>query len=289
MKAILVILAQSFNSCHSITLSYQILPNVIFIICVAGIILIILRKLPEATNQLPENQETAAAEKLIQKGLPALGFSKARVFIVSSLKKIWNFALEAKDLKPHAAVGYRMKKIFGGKQPGTTAQPRSLSHALETKNENYFLDRIKQEPKNLKYYDDIGRFYLEKDKFADALDIYQYLVSHEPSNPDFHARLGFCNYKAKNFTKASEAYQKSLALDSTQPNRYYNLGLSQEADGEDEEAVKSFEQAIVLEPLEKYYKALAVAYERLGNKHKAREAQFRAKKIKDEEFEAKKK
>jgi tetratricopeptide (TPR) repeat protein len=255
---------------------------------VAGIVLMILRRLPEANNQMHESSGTAVTQKLMEKGLPALNFSKVKVFIVLYTKKVWNFALEAKDLKPQSAVGYRMKKIFGGKLPGTPAQPRNLTIALESKNEDYFLERIKQEPKNLKHYDELGRFYLDKQKFTDAQDIYQYLVNHEPSNPDFFARLAFCFYKSENFEKATENYQKSLALDSTQPNRYYNLGLSQEAAEDDEAAVKSFEQAISLEPSEKYYKSLAEAYERLGNEHKMREALFQAKKIKDQQFAEKK-
>ena len=55
------------------------------------------------------------------------------------------------------------------------------------------------------------------------------------------------------------------------------------------EAIKSLEQAIALEPTEKYYKALAQAYSKAGNDHKAREAMYKAKKLKGEEIEAKKK
>ena len=50
-----------------------------------------------------------------------------------------------------------------------------------------------------------------------------------------------------------ERYKKSVALDSTHPNRYYNLGLCQEILEKYEEAEKSFEKALELEPGNKKY------------------------------------
>lgn len=269
-------------------LSYQILPNIIFLVSIAGIVLIVLRRLPEANAHVDKPAGEEAQEKLIQKGLPARGFSKISVALKLYIKKIWNFALEAKDLKPHANVGYKMKKIFGGKLPSSRPEIVRPQTTHEVKTESYYLENIKLQPKNLSHYDALGKFYLEQEALSDARDIYQYLVNHEPSNPEFHARLAFCFFKEKNYAKASEHYGKSVALDSTQPNRYYNLGLSQEMDGQAEEAIKSLEQAIALEPSEKYYKALAQAYGKLDNDHKAREAMHRAKKLKGEELEAKK-
>jgi tetratricopeptide (TPR) repeat protein len=249
----------------------------------------VLRHLPEANVQSSKTtEESQATNKLIEKGLPAIGFPKFKVFIVFYLKKVWNFALEAKDLKPHANVGYKMKKIFGGQKPQTKPEIIKPQTVTEVRSEEYYLENIKLEPKNLNNYDALGKFYLEKESLQDARDIYQYLVNHEPSNPEYHARLAYCFFKEKNFQKASEHYEKSTGLDSTQPNRYYNLGLSLEMAGNYQESVNAFEQAINLEPTEKYYKSLSEAYKRVGNDHKAREAQFQAKKIKDREFEEKK-
>lgn len=261
-------------------MSYNFLPNLIFLVAVLGILLLFVRRLPEAAELERRQAEEPAHEKLQAKGLPAEAFSKLRVGLTSLTKRAWNFILEAKDLKPHAAAGYRMKKLFGGKQPGQKP-PQSLPPATAqvTRDEKYFLDQIKLQPKNLATYDALGKHYLEQQNFADAVDIYQYLVNHDPANSEYQARLGYCFYQNKNYSKAAFAYQKSLALDSTQPNRYYNLGLSLEAAGKLPEAVKNLEHAIVLEPAPKYYVSLSNTYLRMGHARKAKEALLKAKKL----------
>ena len=254
-------------------MSYQILPNIIFIFAVLGILLLILRRLPEAAAAAEQAPlEADARENLLAKGLPAKAFSKVATFVKFWTRKIWNFVLEAKDLRPHAAAGYRMQKIFNGRLPGFKPAPAPQPITThEVKSEQYYLDIIKLQPKNLSNYDLLGKFYLEQSNFSDAKDIYEYLCNHEPGNPEFQARLGYCYYLDKQFTKASERYQKSLALDSTQPNRYYNLGLSLEGAGKLNDAAKNLETAIALEPSVKYYISLSTVYLKLNNGIKARE------------------
>jgi tetratricopeptide (TPR) repeat protein len=236
-------------------LSYQILPNIIFIFSVLGILLIILKHLPEAAVRAEEQaKQPPAHHRLLEMGLPAQAISKIRVTVIFSLKKIWNFLLEAKDLKPHAHTGYKIKKLFGNRLPGfkkPLPQPQTFH---EVKNEQYYLDNIKMQPKNLSHYDALGKFYITQENLNDAKDIYNYCVNHEPANPDYQARLAFCFYQQKDFDKAAEHYQKSIALDSTQPNRYYNLGLALKAAGKPAEANLAIHKALELEPENPKYK-----------------------------------
>jgi tetratricopeptide (TPR) repeat protein len=238
-------------------LSYQLLPNVIFILAVLGILLIILRHLPEAANlREKEKNEGTAEAKLLAKGLPAVAISKAKTLALTAAKKVWHFVLEAKDLKPQALSGYRIKKMFGGRlpEPRTPGLPNSPAPALPpVKDEKYFLDQIKLSPKNLFNYDALGRFYLEHGNFKDAKDIYLYLISHDPASADFHARLGFCLYHDKKFAESAKAYQKSVSLDSTQPNRYYNLSQALKGAGKLTDAKITLKHALALEPANQKY------------------------------------
>lgn len=271
-------------------MSYQILPNIIFIFAILGILLLILRHLPEASspqNQTPDVQPVE--ERLAKKGLPAIAISKVKSFFKWWGAKLWHFALEAKDLKHSALTGYKIKKIFSRK----SSQPNSQSTAAEApnpasaqvydeapKDENYYLEKIKKQPKNFALYDSLGKFYLDKKSFADSKDIYLYLVSHEPANAEFQARLAHSYYKLKEFSAATEHYQKSLALDSTQPNQYYNLGLSLEAQGKLEQALSAFKQAVALEPQNsKFYLSLGNVYVKTGEIKKAKDALLEAKKL----------
>ncbi|HYV33525.1 MAG TPA: tetratricopeptide repeat protein, partial [Candidatus Limnocylindria bacterium] len=231
-------------------MAYQIIPNIIFIFSVLGILLIILKHLPEAakTQDVQPGQQDPEL-RLIQKGLPAQAISRAKVVATETTQKVWNFILEAKDLKPQATTGYKIKKIFSAKMPVLSKPGTSAPHTLhEIKNEQYLLDSIKAQPKNLNNYDLLGKFYLEKENVTDAKDIFLYLVNHQPANPEFQARLGYCYYQTKNYVQAAEAYRKSLALDSTQPNRYYNLSLSLQALGKKTDATQALKKALELEP-----------------------------------------
>lgn len=260
-------------------MSYQILPNIIFIFSILGILLIILRRLPEAGAHMEEAADEAEAHEVLQdKGLPAQAISKIKVAVTFAVKKTWNFILEAKDLKPHAAAGYKMKKLFTS-LPGFKKEGIHGVLSAQAKDEQYYLDQIKLEPKNLTLYDALGKFYLEAQNFEDAKDIYQYLANHQPASPDFQARLAYCFYQTKNFEKAAEHYQKSLSLDSTQPNRYYNLGLSLQNAGRTAESIEPFEHALALEPAAKFYISLSSAYEKLGNTDKAKATLVMAQKL----------
>ena len=238
-------------------MSYQIIPNIIFIFSVLGILLIILRHLPEAASvKEKESEHLKATQKLLEKGLPAQTISVVKVTFIASVKKIWNFLLEVKDLKPHAAAGYKIKKILGASLSllQKQGQPTTLR---EIKSEEYYLERIKQEPKQLAHYDALGRFYMDRENTSDAIDIYQYLVNHQPFNPDYQSRLAYCFYLTKNFTYAAEHYQKSLDIDSVHPNRYYNLGLSLQSAGKKSDAIKALKKALEMEPKnEKYLQTL---------------------------------
>lgn len=236
-------------------MSYQIIPNLIFIFAVLGILLIILRRLPEAgqNHEQFQKEPAAARKKLLDKGLPAKAISKVWVALSFSSKKIWNFILEAKDLKPTALSGYKMKKIFGGRLPGfkpAQSQPQTFH---EVKNEQYYLDVIKLQPKNLANYDALGKFYLAQENINDAKDVYLYAASHEPANPEYQAKLAYCYYQTKDYAKAAEHYEKSTRLDSTQPNRYYNLGLALKAAGQAQAAKQAVTKALELEPLNPKY------------------------------------
>lgn len=255
-------------------MSYQIIPNILFIFAVLGILLIILRRLPEAVREENKQpQELPPEANLHKKGLPAVAISRFNSGLKLWLRRFWNFILEAKDLKPGAISGYNIKKIFGGRRhnPGQ-AKSGSAQNLEDVKSEKFFLEAIKNEPKNYSHYDALGKFYLDGGNFADAKDIYRYLANHQPSNGDFAARLAYSYYRLGQYDQAAAFYQRSLALDSAQPNRYYNLGLSWDALGQDKQAEQALLKAISLEPKNsKYFISLSNVYLKLGETAKAKE------------------
>ena len=265
-------------------LSYQIVPNIILIVAILGIVLIILRHLPEAIaqDQAKQGNHAEVVEKLSQKGLPAMAISKLRSGATIWKNKTWNFLLETKDLKPTSVAGYRIKQIFGKQAAGLPPVAAAPQHTTtqDVRTEKYFLDEIKKDPKNLHLYADLGKYYLDRAELSDAKDIYQYLTQHNPANGEYFARLAQCYFRLKDYARAVENYDKSLALDSTQPNRFYNKGVSLEALGKYPEAIESFEKAIRLESKNpKFFMALGNIFTKLGNRNLAKVSYRNARKL----------
>jgi len=253
-------------------MSYHIIPNIILILAILGLIAMILRRLPEAVSEKEhESNLETVHDKLSKKGLPVLAFSKLKTVSRFWSQKIWHFVLEAKDLKPSAASGYKIRKMFAHQEkqgatdnqdkarPAGTAAALPLEQTTKSR-EDEILAAIKKEPRNHKNYDDLGKLYLEQKSFSDAKDIYLYLVNHESGHSEHHAKLAYSCYQLREYTSAIEHYKKSIALDSTHPNRYYNLALCLSVMGKHKEALENFQKAASLEPQnQKYQMALEKA------------------------------
>ena len=257
-------------------MSYHVLPNIALILALLGIVAMILRRLPEAVDaKQQETQEETVHDKLSKKGLPVMAFSRAKSWGRFWGQKIWHFVLEAKDLKPASATGYKIRKMFNygatqktpaqsaalpGTQTPAATPPASLPKETPRPTEQEILDAIKKEPKNHRHYDDLGKLYLDQKNFSDAKDIYLYLVNHESGHSEYHAKLAYSCYQLREFSTAVEHYKKATALDSTHPNRYYNLALCLSVLGRQAEAVENFGKAAAMEPDNfKYRQALEKA------------------------------
>lgn len=211
----------------------------------------LLRRLPEANRLGEEEKESAPHEKLTKKGLPAESFSKIRHHLVFWVKKIWRFVLEAKEITPSGSAVLKVKRLFAARNrppeiPHLAEEPREIPETPAS--EDDLLEAIKKEPKNLKLYDDLGKFYMHRGNFSDARDIYLYLTSHASGMAEYWSNLGFVSFKTQNYSGAAEAYKKSVALDSNQPNRYYNLAQSHKALGQKEEARAALNKALEIDP-----------------------------------------
>src|SRR5262249_11121410 len=156
-----------------------------------------------------ENQSLKPEEKLRDLGLPAIAASKIKTWALFWGQRSWHFILEAKGIKHQAHVSYRIKQIFKRKHSpqGLLTQSKTLDLTTNiTKDEAYFLSRIKADLKDLSNYSGLAQIYIDDKNFSEARDIYSYLVKHDPGNADFHAKLGYANFLLEDFESAVKAY-----------------------------------------------------------------------------------
>jgi tetratricopeptide (TPR) repeat protein len=233
--------------------SFQILPNLIFLFAVLGIIILILRRVPQATGVATWNrdEEEGPEMRLRGKGMPAATLSTTRKVAQVGMKKAWRFILEAKGLSQGPKVNYRINKLL------KRSEDKKAAITVEL-NEIYYIDQIKRFPKDWQHYNNLGQYYMANHNFKDAAGVYEYLTKQDPMSDDFWARLGYAKICLGDYIGAADSYEKAVELDESHPNRYYNLALAYIELGDKGKAEVALESAIKLEPENtKYSDALA--------------------------------
>lgn len=249
---------------EQVQLPYHVLPNITLICAILGIIILIVRRLPEVVEQQQEAMDSRS--DLAEKGIPLSSASKFWGRARYTFSRFWRFALEAKGVMPSAEVGYRIRKMLKKSRirpSGASADGASRTPSEVVRDEKFYLRLIKDYPKDLSHYASLGQHYIDNKNFIDAQNVYEYLVNHEPTNANFYAKLAFCKLQLRQFGDAIIYYEKSVGLDATHPNRFYNLSLALKSFNKTKKAMQALGRAIELEPENEKYK---LALEELDKK-----------------------
>lgn len=247
-------------------MGFEILSIGLLVLCIVGIIIIILHRLPDALIQQEKEPSVSSVETNLEaKGLKVSKPSFYKTRLKFYFNRFWNFLLEAKGLKPSREVGYKLKKIWKknpSQEPRVIIPPAPvIVPEVVVKNEDYYLDKIKNDPKNLDHYRELAGYYLEQKNYNEARDVFIYLSKHLPGDSGILARLAFCHFHLKEYAQAVEFYSKSISIDSTQPNRYFNLALCHEALLSYDKAKEALTEAIKLEPENQKYRDVLLRVE----------------------------
>lgn len=262
---------------------YSFIPQLLIILSVVGIIVIVLRRVPEARQVL-------ASENL--KELPARAASFLRQVAWPKIRlwagRLWQFLLEVKKFSKNKVAGYVPKKFPTIRFPNLP-KPKFpifkfpdtaefyLSQAAESMQrmdfaeaERRFIRAIEKDPKKEAAYDGLGGIYLFLKKFQDAIDTYKYLTKHFPENDNYFSKLGQSYHSEKLFDLACEAYEKAIEIAPQNARRYANLGLTLEAKKHLEEAILNYRRAVDLDNENTQFKVvLAEALVKKGDKEEA--------------------
>jgi tetratricopeptide (TPR) repeat protein len=223
---------------------YNLVANLILIISILGVIIMVVRRLPQAIGENEEDRQASdsgqSVEILAEKGLPTKTASRFKSMLQLVWYKIWHFMLEAKGLKHAPKISYNFKRILKKDQEAEVKPPIA-------RGEDYYIKLIKRHPKELVYYDQLGQFYLEARKYNDAANVYDYLTEHATTNSSYFAKLGLAQLHDQEFAKSEEAYEQAVKLDPSHPNRFYNLALALQGQKKWKQAVKALDSALELD------------------------------------------
>lgn len=258
---------------------FSFLPQALIIISLAGIAVIILKKVPPLSDFFKKTSLQEVPEKL-------------KPILLLALKKIWQWILEVKEISKtegsrtkHLLERFGLNKIHFPKphlpflKTGSASSPEFfLEQAqadLDKENfddaERKFIKVIEKDSKNESAYAGLGKIYLLTKKFEEAIETYKFLLKLYPENDTYWANLGQAYHGVKLYDQAVEAYEKAIELAPGNARRYLNLGLTLEAKKHLEEAILNFRKALDLEKTNTQF--LLVLSEALTKKGETDEAQ----------------
>jgi cytochrome c-type biogenesis protein CcmH/NrfG len=134
--------------------------------------------------------------------------------------------------------------------PGAPAQAPKGPDPLESAAKiNTLKEIIKNDPKNLPAWVELGNLYFDTDQPKEAIEAYSQYLAIKPDNPDVRTDMGIMYRKLGQFDKAIEEFRKAAQGDPKHINSRYNIGLVLLHDKQDiKGAVKAWEDYLKVDP-----------------------------------------
>ena len=290
-------------------MAYEIIPNAILFVAIAGVLGMFFRHVPEAveagsarpqkkradssivtTDSAVSNKNNAqnVNGKWYTKDLPAL-FARTTGVVAKPVKRVgavvgkkaWQFMLEAKDLKQGQILASKFARMVTPSSmrytspavhtPMTDAEDLVAAGKLDEAELKYF-EVLKKFPHEYTAYEGLVKIYLEEKQYENLSETLEYLVRHVPENDSYWAQYGNVLMSMRQYSQAITALEKSVELNHLIPARYANLGLSYQAIGDINSAAENFKKACELEPSTVQYLIMYTdALSQLGQKERALE------------------
>jgi tetratricopeptide (TPR) repeat protein len=103
-------------------------------------------------------------------------------------------------------------------------------------------------PDNANTHNNLGIFYLDLNRPADAVAEFQLAIHYEPQKPQYHGSLGLGLVAVKRFNDALAEFGRAVTLDPAYVWPYYESGDVLLKLGRDTDAIDQFRKALLVDP-----------------------------------------
>lgn len=93
-----------------------------------------------------------------------------------------------------------------------------------------------------------GDFAMKENRFSEAVEIYKRAIGLAPSYADVHCRLGQAYYESGKLLESIAEYENAIAINSKFGEAYSLKGITLRRMGREEEAVRCFHEALMIDP-----------------------------------------
>src|SRR4030066_2435302 len=121
---------------------------------------------------------------------------------------------------------------------------------VQTQNEIGLLqDAVRNDPKNLNAWINLGNVMMDTSRFDKAIDAYQHALELDPENVDVRVDMGTCYRNIGKPDRAAEEFRKAIKINPGHLYAHRNLGVVLANDiGDKKQAIKEFEEYRRLSP-----------------------------------------
>lgn len=152
-----------------------------------------------------------------------------------------------------AGVGltvYKMQPLLGqGGQSSASSSPQQQAPGLNHEALHDLEDMVEQNPTNLEALVQLSHMYFDSNQLEKAIPSYQKALELDPQSANLWTDLGVAFRRTAKPQKAIECFEKAIALDAKHEQSRFNKGIVLLYDlGKRQEAVKSFEDVLAINP-----------------------------------------
>lgn len=124
------------------------------------------------------------------------------------------------------------------------------SGSIQTQKEiGLFQEAVKQNPKNINAWINLGNILMDTSRFQEAINAYQKALELDPKNVDVIVDMGTCYKNIGKPDRAAEEFRKAIKINPSHLYAHRNLGVVLANDtGDKKQAIKEFEEYLRLSP-----------------------------------------
>ncbi|MCC6932874.1 MAG: tetratricopeptide repeat protein [Deltaproteobacteria bacterium] len=243
--------------CCAIGVSFVIFKNMRRLMLFGG--LFFLLTIAPTTGIIPFGENQSYADRYLY--LPSIGLFYLYGVILWALSEQW---VRNKQLFNRSIVGLLVfVSVFFSYQANKRVEAWEDSETL-------FNDVISKYPKTNIAFINLGKYYLEKDDYNQAIYHYQKALEINPDDQMAHGNLGAIYAMLKQDEQALAAYKKAIEIDPSYVTTIYNLASLYQRRGQENQAIEEFQKVVQIDSgfFQAYYN-LGGIYLRRGDQDEA--------------------
>ncbi len=250
---------------------FTILP---FILILAGAVIasvILIRKFPQIAlldvDKLPQEVQSQKKKAIIEEQ-----YKRSMKKTAEKLKK-WSGPMHTfwtktqkkfRDRVQKTYVQYAKSRAKKPKKSEKAPPPEAIAALLKDAQtqllmENYkeaeqkYIEVIRFAPRTVEAYRGLGRLYFAKKQWDEARETYLFIVKLDEKDGRAHNRLGMIAVETEDWKTAVAHFKRAVEIDNKIALRHYDLAHAYDKMGKQLYALRSYERAVSLEPLNPKY------------------------------------